>query len=222
MDIPGLVEYWKVITADRPGTCGPMKAKLIIEYCELAARMSDPKKPIILLEIGVLSGKSLIAMCLAGAALQAEGYVVTVVGVDAWSVHASITGKNCVEGARLGAIDYEAVRIECGAMLYSLRLSPTLIHQTSFNAMWTFPELKRAAFIHFDGNGSEYIYRQDVDDYASSDNNRVAVFEGKNASPTVIPYRMMLERGWVTKDICMEEKAQTQCHFMVKEQHANK
>lgn len=141
----------------------PMEGWCSAEKAMAMAELILETNPVLVVELGVFGGRSLIPQAIA---LRASGQGV-IIGIDPWKRSAALEGDNGVENDRWWAnLDYHAIHRSCMEHIWKNDLDEQCIvlrasseQCTSFTASYGIDHIN---ILHIDGNHSEFTSCRDV------------------------------------------------------------
>ncbi len=130
------------------------------------ARLITQERPMLIVEIGVFGGRSLIPMAIAADALCDRNLVV---GIDPWTVDSAIEGEHASQEVEWWGknVNLDAIHTGCMAAIRAARVNHRILimRSTADRALAMFQERDNPTpidLLHIDGNHSEAASTRDV------------------------------------------------------------
>lgn len=119
--------------------------------------------PSVILEIGIWSGKSFIPMAMTLKHLKSKG---AIIGIDPWSVAASVEGIEGEHKDWWGKVDHEKIYQQFTGELVKTGVAPWTKVFRCRSDEWKLPADLVIDILHIDGNHGEFASTYDVTHYA--------------------------------------------------------
>jgi len=137
----------------------PLGGWTTLERCFEMADAIMETKPLLVVELGVYEGRSLVTQALA---MRASGHGGLVVGIDPWSHHDAVEGENEANRAFWGKVDLEAAHRLTMNAIWSRALQGVCVVIRSAS-QFAAPLFSTIDMLFIDGNHAEVPCMRDVE-----------------------------------------------------------